>query len=107
VLERRDLRPLAAAGACALGLVVVGWLALSVPSAQARDVAILHGFTGLDRPSVSGGLEIVGRLVDPLPYALGGLACLAVAIARGRTRRAVAVGIVLVEIGRASCRERV
>jgi membrane-associated phospholipid phosphatase len=99
VLERRDLRPLAAAAACALGLVIVGWLALSVPSAQARDVAILHGFTGLDRPSVSGGLELVGRLVDPVPYALGGLACLAVAIARGRTRRAVAVGTVLVASG--------
>jgi membrane-associated phospholipid phosphatase len=99
VLERRHLPPLAAVATCALGLIVVGWLALDVPAAQARDVAILHGFTGLDRASVNSGLEVVGRLVDPVPYALGGLACLAVAIARGRTRRAFAVGAVLVATG--------
>jgi membrane-associated phospholipid phosphatase len=99
VLERRQLAPLMAAGACALGLIVVGWLALDVPAAQDRDVAILHGFTGLDRPSVSGGLVVVGRIVDPLPYALAGLACLGVAIARGRTRRAFAVGAVVVATG--------
>ena len=99
MLERRHALPVAAAGACALGLARVGWLALDVPAAQDRDVAILHGFTGLDRPSVDGGLELVGRVVDPLPYALGGLACIAVAIARGRRWRAVAVGSVLVASG--------
>jgi membrane-associated phospholipid phosphatase len=41
----------------------------------------------------------VGHLVDPLPYALGGLACIAVAIARGRRWRALAVGAVLVATG--------
>jgi membrane-associated phospholipid phosphatase len=88
-----------AAGACAVGLVVVGWLALDVPAAQERDVAILHGFTGLDRPTVNRGLVAVGRLVDPVPYALGGLACVAVAAARGRRRRALVVATVLVATG--------
>jgi membrane-associated phospholipid phosphatase len=91
--------PVVAAGACAVGLAVVGWLALDVPAAQDRDVAILHGFTGLDRPRVSGGLEVVGRIVDPLPYALGGLACIAVAIARRRPWHALAAGTVLVATG--------
>jgi membrane-associated phospholipid phosphatase len=99
VLERRRLAPVVAAGTCALGLIVVGWLALDVPAAQDRDVAILHGFTGLDRPTVNRGLEVFGRLVDPVPYALGGLACLAVALARGRRWRAFAVGSVLVATG--------
>jgi membrane-associated phospholipid phosphatase len=99
VLERRHALPVAAAGACALGLVVVGWLALDVPAVQDRDVAVLHGFTGLDRPSVSGGLEVIGRVVDPVPYALGGVACLAVALARGRPWRALAVAVVLVASG--------
>jgi membrane-associated phospholipid phosphatase len=99
VPERRHALPVAAAGACALGLAVVGWLALDVPAVQDRDVAILHGFTGLDRPSVSGGLEAVGRVVDPLPYALGGLGCVAIALARGRPWRGLAVGVVLVASG--------
>jgi membrane-associated phospholipid phosphatase len=99
LLERRHALPVLGAGACALGLVVVGWLALDVPAVQDRDGAILHGFTGLDRPSVSGGLEVVGRVVDPLPYALGGLACLAVALARKRPWRAAVVGLVLVASG--------
>jgi membrane-associated phospholipid phosphatase len=88
-----------AASACAVGLVVVGWLALDVPAAQDRDVAILHGFTGLDRSAVDSGLVAVGHIVDPVPYALGGLACIAVAIARGRRWRALAVGAVLVATG--------
>jgi hypothetical protein len=33
VLEGRHLAPVVAAGTCALGLVVVGWLALDVPAA--------------------------------------------------------------------------
>ncbi|MGZ4268314.1 MAG: phosphatase PAP2 family protein [Solirubrobacteraceae bacterium] len=99
MLERRHALPVVAAAACAVGLVVVGRLALDVPAAQDRDVAILHGFTGLDRPRVNDGLVAVGHLVDPLPYALGGLACIAVAIARGRRWRALAVGAVLVATG--------
>jgi membrane-associated phospholipid phosphatase len=102
VPERRHVVPVVAAGACAVGLVVVGWLALDVPAAQDRDVAILRGFTGLDRPRVSGGLEVVGRIVDPLPYALGGLACIAVAIARRRTWHAFAAGTVLLATGLAA-----
>jgi membrane-associated phospholipid phosphatase len=99
VPARRHALPAVAAGACALGLLVVGWLALDVPAVQVRDTAILHGFTGLDRPSVNRGLEVVGRVVDPLPYALAGLGCIAVAIARGRRWRAVAVGTVLLATG--------
>jgi membrane-associated phospholipid phosphatase len=99
VPEGRHALPVVAAGACAAGLVIVGWLALRVPAAQNRDVAILHGFTGLDRPTVDQSLVAVGHLVDPVPYALGGLVCIAVAIARGRRWRALAVGAVLVATG--------
>lgn len=96
---RRSPLPFIAAGACVVGLVVVAVVALDTSAGQARDVAILHGFSGLDRPHVSDGLEVIGRSVDPLPYALGGLACIAVALARGRTWRALTVGVVLVGSG--------
>jgi membrane-associated phospholipid phosphatase len=102
VPDRRHALPLVAAGACAVGLVVVGWLALDVPAAQDRDVAILHGFRGLDRPAVDNGLVTIGHIVDPVPYALGGLACIAVAIARGRRWRALAVAAALVGTGLSS-----
>lgn len=97
-VRRRPL-PLIAAGACAVGLVVVGVLALDVPAGQARDVAILHGFTGLDRPRVSDGLMVVGHVVDPLPYALGGVACIVAAMLRRRPWRALTVGVVLAGTG--------
>jgi membrane-associated phospholipid phosphatase len=95
----RPWLPFAAAGACAVGLGVVAVLALHSGAGQARDVAILHGFTGLDRPRVSDGLEVLGRSVDPLPYALGGLACIAVAVSRGLPWRAATVAVVLVGTG--------
>jgi membrane-associated phospholipid phosphatase len=91
IVNRRQTLPLLAAAACLLGLVVVALLALTVPAARARDIAILHGFVGLDRPSVHGEIDALARLADPLPYALAGLACIAVALARQRGWRALAV----------------
>lgn len=98
-MEGRQALPVFAAAACAVGLAAVGWLALGLPAAHERDVTILQGFAGLDRPSVSPGLRVIGRAVDPLPYALGGLLCIGVAIRRRRTLRALAVGAALVAAG--------
>ena len=95
---RRDL-PLIAAAACLAGLVVVGVLALYVPAAHERDAAMLHGFMALDQPSVGSGIRFLAHLGDLLPYALGGLVCVVVALARGRAWRALAVAALVVATG--------
>ncbi len=98
-LERRQALPVAAAGACALGLVAVAVLAFDVPRAQARDIDLLSHVVVFHRPNVERGLEAVARTVDPLPYALLGLGCIGVAMARRRPWRAAAAAALLVGTG--------
>jgi membrane-associated phospholipid phosphatase len=90
VALRRHL-PFLAAFACLVGLVVVGWLALAVPAAHERDSAMLHGFVGLDRPEIHRAVWFMAHLCDTLPYALAGLLCVGMALARRRWWRALAV----------------
>jgi membrane-associated phospholipid phosphatase len=95
---RRHL-PLLAALACFVGLVVAGVLALAVPVARERDAAMLHGFVGLDRPSVHRAISFLAHLGDTLPYACAGLLCIALALARRRGWRALAVAGLLAVTG--------
>lgn len=95
---RRRL-PLLAALACLVGLVVAGVLALAVPGAHERDAAMLHGFLGLDRPSVHRAIWFLAHLCDTLPYACAGMLCIAVALARRRGWRALAVACLLAVTG--------
>jgi membrane-associated phospholipid phosphatase len=94
-VTRRHTLPLLAALACLLGLVALAALVLGVPAVRVRDNAILHGFVALDRPSVDGKIDFLVHLGDPLPYALGGLLCVGVALARRRGWRALAVVLLL------------
>ena len=82
-----------------MGLVVAGVLALAVPIARERDAAMLHGFVGLDRPSVHRAIWFLAHLGDTLPYACAGLVCIAVALARRRGGRALAVAGLLAVTG--------
>jgi membrane-associated phospholipid phosphatase len=95
---RRHL-PLYAALACLVGLVAAGVFALAVPAARVRDAAMLHGFVGLDRPSVHRAISFVAHLGDTLPYACAGLLCIVVALARRRGWRALAVACLLAVTG--------
>lgn len=95
---RRNL-PLLAAFACLLGLAVVAVLALGVPGVHERDAAMLHGFLGLDRPSVHRGVWFVAHLGDTLPYASAGLLCIGVALVRRRGWRALATAGLLAVTG--------
>jgi membrane-associated phospholipid phosphatase len=90
---------LVTAAGCALGVVVVGVLALRVQAAHDRDATIMHGFTGLTPDRLYEQIRVIALIVDPVPYACMGLACIAVALARGRKSRALATGIVLVGSG--------
>ena len=82
-----------------MGLAAVGVLAFAVDAAHVRDAAMLHGFTGLAAASLGTEIRILARLADPLPYALMGLLCMAIAFKRGRRSTAVAAAVVLVGSG--------
>jgi membrane-associated phospholipid phosphatase len=76
----------AAAGALVslLLLTLCGLLVIAVPGAKEADIAALHGFASLDRPSTNGVLDAVARLCDPLPYSVMGLGLLLAAAAQRR-----------------------
>ena len=96
---RRPALALATTAACALGLAVIGVLALAVDAGHARDAAMLRGFTGLYGSTIDSEIRITARLVDPVPYAVMGMLCIAVALRRRRTSMAVAMAIVLIGTG--------
>jgi membrane-associated phospholipid phosphatase len=84
---------------CGVGLVGIGLAAFSLTAGHDRDVATLHGFAGLYRSWLDREIEVTARIADPLPYALVGLACIGVALARRRVPRAIAVGAIFVGTG--------
>ena len=98
-MPRRAIVPLLCAAGCLLALAVTGLLALAVPAAHVRDAAILHGFMALDPARGHILVEAVAPLVDVGPYAVLGLALIAVAVLRGRARHAIAVAVLLVGTG--------
>ncbi len=83
------------AALCAGAFAVM--LALAYGSAQARwlDASAFQGFLGLQRPRVSGLTTWLGQLGDPEQVALITLVLVAVALARGRPRMAVLVGLLV------------
>jgi membrane-associated phospholipid phosphatase len=87
------------AGACVLGLVAVAVLALDVEAAHERDTVLLRGFAGLYWSGGEPAIKAMASLADPLPYAFIGALCMAVALARRRAWRAMAVAGVLVGTG--------
>jgi membrane-associated phospholipid phosphatase len=98
-VTRRATVPLLVALGCALGVLLVGALALDVPFVHARDAAALHGFIALDRPETHGLLERIVMTMDPGPYALLGLVLVAVAVATGRPARAATVVVLMLGTG--------
>jgi membrane-associated phospholipid phosphatase len=97
--DRGRTTALVTAAGCALGVVVVGVLALRVQTTHDGDATIMHGFTGLTPDRLYEQIRVIALIVDPLPYACMGLACIAVALARGRKWRALATGVVLLGSG--------
>ena len=94
-MPRRAAYALAATLGCA-GALVAAWFA-TFWSGTGRwlDAAALQGFVALDRPASRTPAEIMAAIGDPLPYVLLGAALVAVALARGRPRIALAVPVVL------------
>jgi membrane-associated phospholipid phosphatase len=97
--DRRRIIALTTATGCVLGIVAVGVLGLAIQATHDWDAAIMHGLTGLAPERLYEQIRVIAMIVDPVPYACMGLACIGVAIARRRTWRALAVGVVLVGSG--------
>ena len=85
-----------AALACAVGIVITGVVALLVPAAHRGDAGTLRGFVALNRPRLTPLADLLAHSVDPAPYALAGLALVAVALLRRRPRMAIVIAAALV-----------
>ena len=87
---------LRAALACAVGVLITGVVALLVPVARRGDAGTLQGFVALNRPRLTPFADLLAHSVDPVPYAVAGLALIGVALVRRRPWMAVVVAGVLV-----------
>jgi membrane-associated phospholipid phosphatase len=88
-------RALGVAALCALGLAAIWLVAELVPAAQLRDALTLHDFTLLSHPHVDRVANLLVDLLEPVPFLIWGFVLVAVALARGRPRVALAVGLVM------------
>lgn len=79
------------AGLCLAALALVWLLASQVPAVELKDAVMLHDFTLLSRPRVDGPASFLLHLLEPTQFVLWGVALVAVALARGRVRVALAV----------------
>jgi membrane-associated phospholipid phosphatase len=82
--------PLLFGGICLAAMVLVYLLASRVPAVRARDASVLYHLTQLDTSGVEGFGEFVLHLLEPAVFVLWSAAILALALARGRPRLAVA-----------------
>jgi len=86
---------LAVAGLCLLALALTWVVAELVPAAQLKDSVALRDFTLLSRPHVDSVANFLIHLLEPLIFIIWGVALVAVALARGRPRVALAVATVM------------
>ncbi len=87
--------PLGIAAACLVGMAGVWVAAEFVPAVHLRDALLLHDFTRLNHPGVESFGNFFLHLLEPLEFILWGVALVAIALARGRVRTAVAVAAIL------------
>jgi membrane-associated phospholipid phosphatase len=83
------------AALCALAAALVWVLAELVPAGQLRDAILLRRFTLLSGPHVDAAANALLGLLSPAPLACWGIALMLFALARGRRREALAVGLVV------------
>jgi membrane-associated phospholipid phosphatase len=87
--------PLVFAAACALALGVTWALAELFAPAHARDAVALYHFTLLGRPRLDAVAGDLLFLLEPVLFTIWSAAIVAIALARGVPRRALAVAAVL------------
>src|SRR5262245_43130127 len=96
-VPRRPRRPSAGpqpalwvAGVCVLALALTWALAELVPAARARDASVLRHFALLGGSGLHEAARVTIHLLDPIVFTLWALALVAIAVARGRPRTALA-----------------
>jgi membrane-associated phospholipid phosphatase len=87
---------LLAAGWCVVAFFLFMALAYYVPAAGWLDAAALHGFVAIHRPILDDVATALAHLCDPLPYAIAGIATIAIAAKRRGPRTAAAVTTLLI-----------
>jgi membrane-associated phospholipid phosphatase len=89
----RRPRVLLAAGAlCALAGVLVYVAVMHVAVVQRADLRVLAGFVRVPGPRGARAAEALAWLFDPAPFAVLAAAVVAIGVARGRGRLAIAAG---------------
>jgi membrane-associated phospholipid phosphatase len=86
---------LGVAGLCIVAMALVWAVAELIPAVQWKDAVVLHDFTLLSGPRVDGPTRFLLHLLNPLQFVLWGIALMAVAVARERSRVALAVAAVM------------
>jgi membrane-associated phospholipid phosphatase len=95
-MTRRPRIALLAALGCFLALLAV-WAGASLsPFGRWLDASTLMGFIDLHSPWLDHVANRVGRLADPQPFVVVGVALVAIALARRRPRTAAVVPLILV-----------
>jgi membrane-associated phospholipid phosphatase len=94
-MARRPLFLVALAACCAFAAAIVWIVAFHVPGGRALDAQALEEFAGILRPPLTPTTHGLARLADPLPFVLGGLLLVAIALARRRWLMAAVVPAIL------------
>jgi membrane-associated phospholipid phosphatase len=95
-MSRRPLFLLALSALSFSAAAVVWLVAFHAPAGRRLDGAALQAFAGVLRPPLSPSTNGIAVLADPLPFVLGGLALVAIALWRRRWLMAATVPVILV-----------
>jgi membrane-associated phospholipid phosphatase len=94
-MQRRPLFLLALAALSAGAAAIVWLVAFHAPGGRRLDGAALQAFAGVVRPPLSPSTNGIAVLADPLPFVIGGLALVAIALWRRRWLMAAIVPAIL------------
>jgi membrane-associated phospholipid phosphatase len=94
-MSRRPLFLLALAALSASAAAVVWLVAFHAPGGRRFDAAALQAFAGVLRPPLSPSTNGIAVLANPVPFVIGGLALVAIALRRRRWLMAAIVPVIL------------
>lgn len=94
-MARRPLFLVALAACAAFAAAIVWLVAFHTGSGRAFDARALEAFAGVLRPPLTPTTDGIAQLADPLPFVLGSLALVAIALVRRRWLMAAIVPAIL------------
>lgn len=94
-MARRPLFLVALAACSAFAAAIVWLVAFHGPGGRALDARAMQAFAGVLRPPLTPTTQGIAQLADPLPFVIGGLLLVAIALVRRRWLMAAIVPAVL------------